>query len=461
MKKGLLKKVIQSTIAFGFALGAVGCGNTQTLSNLIPNNNIPQQTNFSSYNVTADTVTKPYALLSYQSLDSNLGDIYDQTPAGDNYTAGQVTQFSIMSDLNALEAIGGNKNMGIFSWVDLSGKKDSYQSFIVQDNDPEKFSSELAPVKEKNMGYYKNLEKFLTEGMTRCQGKNVILDISSHGGGYWGISPDYSSKNKRISLEGMQLSLQRAITGKRKLDIMSFYACLMQGIEVNYQLRNDVKITLASGDVMTSNMGGSKTSYYKNFDIINQNPNISLENLAKHIVDNSDDNYASVFSAVKTGSTTPIVQAIDKLAGALIAIIPTRKKDIFKACAATPKYPNVLQSNFGTAEEYLKKNKPSYTQEDISYVANLLTDMVDIKALTKSLRTNLSDVSAVVSAIAEVDRTVDYAVLKSKTIKGTTTWGGLSIYLPFGLNKVENAYFQTAFAADTRWDTFLNLLVKQ
>lgn len=458
MLKKLVKRFVSSILIGSLSISIIsGCGNQGPFTSLSINS---QDKNIIYQSKSTDKV-KPYTLLSFQSLDSDLGDIYDQTPIGENgeYTHGQITQYSIMSDVNAMEQVGSSPNLNIYSWLDFFGPKDTFNAYIVQDNNPDKITSELKPLRERNMGYYKNLEKFVSEGLQKYPGNKVILDISSHGGGYWGISPDYTSKNKRISLLGLELALHNAIKGTRKLDLISFYACLMSGVEVAYQLKDDVKVMVGSGDVMTSNMGGSNTSYYKNFDIINKQPTIDEQNLAKHIVNNTLKNYASTYTAVQTTRTLEVRRAIDQMARVLIKYLPTRKKDIFNACLLAKKYPNLFESNINSAIAYLKKNKPNYTQEDVIFYANLMTDIVDIKALTEQLREQLKDIEEVIQTTQIVDQTIDHAVIAVKTLTNNK-WGGLSIYLPFGLKKVDPVYFKTKFAADTQWDTFLNQLTK-
>jgi hypothetical protein len=410
---------------------------------------------------------REYTLLTYQSLDNDLGDIYNPNPSDyePGQTIGQVNNKGFESDLLALESIVSD-NIKVYGWFDFFNgnnvKKDTVITEVSSNKDFKKPKTILKSVRERNSAYYRNLEKFIKEGIKKLPSKKVILDIGSHGLAYKGTSPDDSSSvntdyYKRISLEGLRLAIEKGLNGK-KLDILTFYACLMSNVEVMYQIRNNVNILIASSDVMDVNYN-PKTSFYRGFDIINQNNKIDDESLAKHLVDYiSNQELSSTMTASYPSKVVPLVQELDSLANILIQKLPQNKNLIVSAILSTKKYPFNFDMELESQREKAIKEGKNYTEKELIEISNRAIDLVDIKEFTKQLRKKFSKDNNLLQACDKVDSSVDNTIISVNTDK-PYIWGGISIYLPIQ-GKVDNTYFKTEFAKNTRWDQFLNLLLK-
>ena len=113
-------------------------------------------------------------------------------------------------------------------------------------------------------GDAKNLEKFIIKSMELFPAKRFHLDLSSHGAGIDGINYDYSSRNN-MSLGNKENNSLSEVIGKvygnlsasilnktgKKLDVISFDACLMGMLEVNYELSiHNVEYIVSSQQVI-------------------------------------------------------------------------------------------------------------------------------------------------------------------------------------------------------------------
>jgi hypothetical protein len=153
-----------------------------------------------------------------------------------------------------------------------------------------------------------------------------------------------------------------------------------------------------------------------------------------------------------------LVQELDNLANILIKKLPQDKNLIISSILSTKKYP----FNFDMELEYQRKKAikegKNYTEKELIEISNKAIDLVDIKEFTKELRKKFSNDNNLLQVCDRIDDNISNTILKVNTDK-PNNWGGISIYLPVQ-GKVDNTYFKTEFSKNTKWDQFLNLLLK-
>lgn len=150
---------------------------------------------------------------------------------------------------------------------------------------------------EIDMGNPATLREFIKFAVTRYgTGKDyLLLDLWNHGGGWRNdgdpvndirkaICWDDDNGSSSLDLDEAQSAIQQALSaaGRPKLDIVYMDACLMQMVEVNYELRNLTRYLVASEETVPgnggdytdilsrykSNMDGKHTPYLFSYEIV-------------------------------------------------------------------------------------------------------------------------------------------------------------------------------------------------
>ncbi|MGM0608974.1 MAG: clostripain-related cysteine peptidase [Candidatus Muiribacteriota bacterium] len=130
--------------------------------------------------------------------------------------------------------------------------------YIEPDDDPDEINSKEIT---SDLGFEagiidsgdaKNLEKFINASIENYPADRYFLDIGSHGAGVDGVATDYTHNSRFSMAEGTTNSLPQVIgtvfgrlvseiqeENGIKLEILSFDACLMASLEVNYDIINN------------------------------------------------------------------------------------------------------------------------------------------------------------------------------------------------------------------------------
>ena len=210
---------------------------------------------------------------------------------------------------------------------------------------------------------------------------------------------------------------------KRPIDVLGFDACLMNMLEVAYQLRGLVGHIVASEAVEP----GDGWPYNKVIGDLIARPTASAADVARAIVKRYMASYPAseevTDSAVDVGRVTVVAKAVDNLAA---ACLPTLQ--------SAPDY-----AAFGRALSSAQRFD--------------MRDYVDLGALCQQLITR-SPTPAVKQAAQQVLTTLQgpepFVVAeghKGKTVSGAT---GTAIYFPLA-GDVQVAYANLDFAKSTRW----------
>ena len=148
-----------------------------------------------------------------------------------------------------------------------------------------------------DMCSWETLRDFLVWGMNGFPAEKYLVILWDHGTG-WTAMPrrsfgtDWSSGNVLSVANGdLQRAFQNAyeFTGER-IDLLSFDACLMQQIEVAFELRKYAHLLLAPQSVMP--LAGFR--YDEILEILHTNPNIGSSELSEGLVHSTVTNYTNL-----------------------------------------------------------------------------------------------------------------------------------------------------------------------
>lgn len=335
--------------------------------------------------------------------------------------------------LDTLELIGSNGQMNLLAQTDNFGPGNAARYRIEQEGNfsPMEPHTILSPVQKlgnaaENTGDPNVFAKAVNWAYNAYPAQRNWLNISTHGMGFAGINTD---DNPEASMNIMTFNKAlRAGLGGKKLDIISFDACLMATVEVGSELQDSANIMVGSED-STYYWG---YGYYKTFAKLAANPGaMDPDQVARSMVvdvhNKGQSNMTLTISATDLRKINLLEAELDTLARALRRAMPQHKDGIIRA---------VKQSR----EFHLAEGIPF---RDINRVVSLLKRNVQDR-----------DVQEACDRINHVmyRRGVVMFSRQNKIEEGQGR--GLSIYLPSD-GRMSKLYRQTRFAQNTQWDEFL------
>jgi hypothetical protein len=235
---------------------------------------------------------------------------------------------------------------------------------------------------------------------------------------------------KNVLTEGAKL------TPNKRFDIVGFDACLMNTIEVAYQLKDTAKVIVGSEETEP----GAGWPYDKVLGALAAKPSMSPQELGKVIVDSYVKSYDMgahsepvTMAAVNPDKISSVVSSLDKWALAL-------KKNI------------TSQDTFNTVLICSEKAQRFYyqTYKDVFDLAKLLKEKSKVKEIQDTS-------SGVMDALKPADNNY---VLASKTLTPQMANAhGASIYFP-GRQSYTKYYDDLDFAKKSKWDEFIKAYQK-
>lgn len=229
------------------------------------------------------------------------------------------------SDLVEMEKIGSSEDITILVQVDkpnigakrlLISKGTSY---------------ELQNLGIIDMCDWQTLYNFLDWGIHNYPADRYFVILWDHGTG-WTLIPrrsfgnDWSSGNQMSISNGdfrKAISTTYNYTGE-KINLFAFDACLMQQIEIAYEIKDYAKVFLAPQTVCP--IQGFR--YDRIFEALSEDPNIDESELAKSVVEINVDNYTNVqpvvYGAINLGNLNKLKESSDKLINSLMINSPNQ-----------------------------------------------------------------------------------------------------------------------------------------
>lgn len=363
--------------------------------------------------------------LTYEALDNNL--YHDLNPV-----------------LEVLEGVGSNRSMNLLAQTDSFGQQNTGRYFI----QPAKAAGVQSPYKQltgpqnEDSGNPNTFAQAINWGFGNYPSQIKWLNLSTHGNSFAGINYD-DSPNSSMNIMTFKKAVQNGMQGK-KLDLISFDACLMATVEVASELQSVANTLIASEDVTTYWGFG----YAKTFARLAKNPNMAPDQIARSLVMDVHNKGHKVpyhqggktiqtptISATNLKKISLLEREIDTLARALRKALPTQRAAIVRA---------------------VKRSQPLAWNEP--WAPGFPEDMPsrDLNRLLHQFKLEVKD-SAVQQAIQRINHLMyrKGLILFSRQSRQEKDQGrGLAIYLPQD-GEVSKLYRQTHFAKVTQWDEFL------
>ena len=342
-----------------------------------------------------------------------------------------------MEDLNEMELAPASAAVNIVVQVDRSRNYDTTNGdwnetrryHIGHDNDAATFTSTLVgSLGELNMGDPQTLANFLAWGTDTYPAEHTLVVLWDHGFGWSGGFGDDLGDNDHLSVGELQEGLRAGAAHLgRPFDILAFDACLMQSVEVGYELAWVGDYLVAAQDLEPV----TGWPYAAMLAPLIASPEIVPEALAEAMVSAYLDAHGlqseTMMSATRSATVrTSLADALNLLALEIGLVVENPG-----TANATSAQRALLDARAGTP--------PMYTGEafDLGEYLRLLSE--DAR-LPGALRT-------AASAAREAMNSSMVAEGHSQYYPG---WSGLSIHLPS--ISISPRYLATDYAADGWWD---------
>ncbi|MEI7528305.1 MAG: clostripain-related cysteine peptidase [Elusimicrobiota bacterium] len=339
-------------------------------------------------------------------------------------------------DVNEMEKIGSDDNISIVAELGrIAGYstadgdwKGSRRYLIQKDADTAAITSPVVmEIPKADMGSWQYLADFTKWAMTNYPAQNYALVVWNHGSGWnktdpmadgKGISYDDETGNHITTAQ-----LRSALAAVGGVNILSMDACLMQMIEVAYEVKGLAEYVVASEETEP----GDGYTYDSFLGPLAKNPDMDSAALSKIMVDGYTDHYQAINqgatqSAVKVAALDQFVAVADAFTGALIAA-----NDLTVAKAAKAK----------TQAFYYSSNKDMY------HFAKLISETTanaDVKAKALELMGYIKNTLVLHSRASGAKYANAY---------------GLAAYMP---SSYTAAYDSLLWAKDSKWDDFTKWL---
>lgn len=322
--------------------------------------------------------------------------------AGDNDLEG-----AGYSDLEEMKKFGSNNQIKVLVQFDNLREQATKRYLIEKKN-----IRHLQTLSETNTGDPVVLKNFIMWAMQQYPAEHYLVDIWNHGGGWEDLPEgfDYDSLrrvpiNHRMKVrKSIFLStVKEIITDKEqkryiavdvsardyldnqelkealtlptgKIDLVGFDACLMNMLEIAYQLKECVHFIVGSEETEP----GTGWPYHKVLETLHSNPGISPRDLSHAIVQHYAEHYPNdrniTQSALDVNQIESIALAVDDLGKVL-----------------TPQIPNIYNNLSGLRNQVQWFTNDNYV--DLYDLANLIRDsmeQVSIKKAAENIMKSLS-----------------------------------------------------------------------
>jgi hypothetical protein len=340
-----------------------------------------------------------------------------------------------IKDVNEMEMVGSSDKVNVVAelgrvstYAGSNGWKGCRRYYIQKDNDTNKITSPVLLETQKcDMGSWEYLVDFVKWTKERYPAKKYVLVVWNHGSG-WSKGGDISSllrekgisyddeTNNHITTPQLRMALEK-IGG---VDIFAMDACLMQMIEVAYEIKDYAQYIVGSEETEP----GDGYTYNTWLDPLVKNPTADARTLSKYMVDSYGDHYQSVKQNATQSSID--AKALNDLA--------RLTDDFINALIASNDVNNAKNARTNAQKFYYSSNKDFY------HFVKLITD-----------NTQVSDVKSKGQAL------LDY--LKNNVIVHNRFYGssysnayGLAVYVP---TYYTTSYDELMWAKDTKWDDLI------
>ncbi len=337
-----------------------------------------------------------------------------------------------LGDVNEMEQVGSTPDLNIVAEL---GRISGYSSddgdwtgsrryLIQKDADTARITSPVVmEIPKSDMGDWKNVVEFVKWSQGKYPAQHYVLVIWNHGSGWnkdlslesgKGISYDDESGNHVTTGQ-----LKQILAGTGKLEILAMDACLMQMMEVAYEVRSGADYIVGSEETEP----GDGYTYHTWLGPLAANPSMTQAELSRTMVDSYTDHYQAINQGgTQSSIKTENLYKLGQLTNAWVA-----------AVMASGEVANAKAARSAAQSFYYSSNK------DMSHFVKLVDDgskNADVKAKGAELLNFLSG-----------------SVIYHNRATGSKYANalGLAIYVPTSYTA---AYDALEWAKDSNWDDF-------
>ncbi len=372
-----------------------------------------------------------------------------------------------IKDINEMELVGSSSDVNIFVLVDRvpgydssNGDWTSTRLYKVT-KDPtgsnEIVSTLIRDYGELDMADPKTLVDFVDYCNTNYPARKTVLTLWDHGTGVYprggafesrGIGQDYTTG---LSLWNMLLTDEIAsaltpITREKKIDLINMDACLMQMVEVGWEL-SPVAHLMTGSQALTPGEGNNYTAL---LGYLQQNPQSTAEDFARFIVN-------SFYSTYYQGWPLPTNYGVLSLDLLQKEVIPSFTQVVDKLL--------LLSDDDLLTIQAVRDSTVSEPDEDMSEYVDMVDFFQELRA------SSIPGVQDFISDIDQLLHALDQSILyhkeigfgESGSLYQNIPLNGLSINMPytpesFGYYSSDQGYGLLRIAKESGWYDFLKRL---
>ena len=337
-----------------------------------------------------------------------------------------------LKDVNEMEMVGSDANINIVAelgriagYSSAEGDWKGSRRYLVQkDSNMNAIASPVVmEIPKSDMGSWQYMVDFVTWARTNYPAQKYVLVIWNHGAGWNKIEPRLEDRGISYDDETHNHittpQLRQALAAMGGVDILSMDACLMQMIEVAYEVKGLTEQIVASEETEP----GDGYTYDTFLGPLAKNPDMNSAQLAKVMVDAYTDHYVSINqgatqSAINMAAMAGFPAVVNAFVDAMI-----NNNDLAVAKAAKAK----------TQGFYYSSNKDMYHFAKLVYET---TANEEVKAAAQRLATYLA------TELISYNRATGAKYANAY---------GLAAYMP---TSYTSAYDGLLWAQDSKWDDF-------
>ena len=367
---------------------------------------------------------REWTIIGYFNGNNNL----DNTQAGTSY---------IIGDVQEMEHAGGSSQVNsvvMLSSLKTGGNANYYKIDKAENQLPDKVDSPmLEDLGTKDMSDPQTLIDFIKYAVDNYPAKRYMLILNSHGGGWYGVSPDEANgSGDMMSLP----ELRQAMESGPHFDVVVFHACLMSMTEVAYEIK-DLADYMVSSEISMPALSVLGADVW--LQSLMDNPTMSSFDVSKKIVQCVYDN--GQFAQKTTHMAVTDLTKMDAL-GAKIANLGNKL-----TTEVQDKWPEVFEAWNET--HYISEGFPSFT---------------DLREFVKMLqqKPGLSQINLITQACDDVLTAFNAAMPFTKCYLNNNdhTYGGLTIHFPQQEQYLQLSEYDNLKFKDTNWHNFLSIFIE-
>jgi hypothetical protein len=151
----------------------------------------------------------------------------------------------ILNDMNELEGVGSTSDVNLLAFLDTP--QGASVNYLVHDDDSAALHSPHASWGARDSGDVNTLIDFVDWSLESYPAERYAVIVSGHGGGSPRVIAPDDSTGHAIAVQSLESAIN-VITynTSRRIELFGADACLMQTVEVAYQLRDQASYIVAS-----------------------------------------------------------------------------------------------------------------------------------------------------------------------------------------------------------------------